>query len=54
LTRHREENPGIYGKFVAADVAALMAKGNRDACVFSPFTTDEYGSDTMSAPNPDN
>jgi hypothetical protein len=34
-------------KFAGADVAVAPSKGN----VFHPFTTDEYGVDTMCAAN---
>jgi hypothetical protein len=34
-------------KFAAADVAAQARKGNRGNRVFHPFTTDQYGADTM-------
>jgi hypothetical protein len=41
----------IYRKFAAADVAVGPSKGNRSGRVFPPFTTDEYGVDTMCAAN---
>jgi hypothetical protein len=41
-------------KFVAADVAAQAAKGNRKRAIFPLFTTDDYGVHTMSASDPDN
>ena len=42
------------GKFAAADIAAQAPKGNHGKVVFSPFTTGDYGSDTIPADDPYN
>jgi hypothetical protein len=48
LTGHRDPLETVdLRKFAGADVAAGPSKGN----VFHPFTTDEYGIDTMRAAN---
>jgi hypothetical protein len=44
--------PEDLWKFAAADVAARPPKGNHGQGVFHPFTTDEYGMDTMCAQIP--
>ena len=43
------ETLGFGENFAAADIAAQAGKGNRRNLVFPPFTTDDYGSDTMCA-----